>query len=103
VSQDPGVLENRRIQAISLDQARSRDRRFSEELIVDGFSTIDQTIATAFGTGEEEQRETRAKYPCPPGINASQTVGRVDRAEKSTLPRDGSPISSTNYVMIVSP
>jgi len=30
-------------------------------------------------------------------------VGRVDRAEKSTLPRDGSPISSTNYVMIVSP
>lgn len=31
------------------------------------------------------------------GINASQTVGRVDRARNSTLPRDGGPISSTKY------
>lgn len=90
-----------------IEESRSANKTLRAGKIRGGDpSAIDRSIAIRLSGQEvkknDEEKKTRAKCSWT-GINASQTVGRVDSAEKPALSRDGGPLSSTKYFMIGSP
>lgn len=59
-------------------------------------------LSTTEQVTRRNEKKDAARWCSWTSINASPTVGTVDRVEKSALPRNGGPIPFTKYFMIVS-